>query len=844
MESISVDWNVLESEWYERNIDTIRNTLVRAKVISDKSVLIRDEEIDRLSEDEKKKRIADRIKIWEKMWEAAFETHDGAILLAYFVFVWGMSMWELTSDHEEVRDNVAYARDGYLNACRGANQLVDANDAVAHTQWGKVRKQKLVYLIFNKFTIPMSLEVSQAKDFMPVKTSGALLLDAMSVESAVYSGSLVAAQTIANAIKELCENVLKDDLIKAGGPDDGICGLLRKVLEVHRDYYGCIAGTAKALEQAGRADPDAESELNTAIAELATARQELGDDVYASELPAYDAALNAWLGRLERNLKPVTLDSVNITYIYPFALSGMSEGKETQQIVNPQEPEETLEANKAKKTRLGSHRDVVNGSNSSPMQRPLFGGLPSSDPDPIDLTDMWTWGGRREELNPTVSLPMPKLTVKPAYDDTECVYGVEFRFNDLGNHYLRVDQALTDPTLNDIHQALRRATPYGGHQDITSDGKPWATISAYADDVITDVTRWIATESKPKKTDEPVGWRAHLQNFLEKTGPHSDENEKQYKCGFNPDLDYHVVVVIQAASVPDSDGSRRQASKEEIEQAYGPLLLQLLNRETTTLEEWICWDQPKKMPNLLGNACFPTDFAIGTESTTVLYMPSTPSWSQSGYVEVAEFSAAFPPLMREWKNYLDDQLDSAERMTQTDKDSRIDDQEKELERLRSGLHRSLEGMRKARTYLFPAQLLSLRAEGAFLEQLYKQSKLPAIKDDVDSYLERGRSAIDRLNQRETRLHDHRNRKYQDIIQLTLFILSIFSFSGVMALFFTLWYGPAVPGWDPDATDEVAHHSHTDMYVALGSFLALLVIGAIIVQFARRRAGLRRQRHHA
>jgi hypothetical protein len=455
---------------------------------------------------------------------------------------------------------------------------------------------------------------------------------------------------------------------------------------------------------------------------------------------------------------------------------------------------------------------------------------------------MWTWGGRRKELNPTVSLPMPELSVKPPYDDTERVYDVEFRFNDLGNHYLRVDLALTDPTLNDINQALRRATPYGGHQDVTSGDKQWVTISDYANDVITDVTRWITAGSKSEEPDEPVGWWARLQRNRETTQPSGGENETENECGFNRDLDYHVVVVIHTASVPDSNGSRREATKEEVEQAYGPLLLQLLNRETTTLEEWICWHQPKSTPNLLGAACFPTDFAIGTESTTVLYMPSTPSWAQSGYEEVAEFSASFPPLMRQWKNYLDQELADAEIMTQTDEDSRIDDQEKKLERVRSGLHKALEDIREVRTYLVPAQLLSLRAEGAFLEHLYKQSRLPELRDDIDSYLERGRGVIDRMNQRETRLHDHRNRKYQDVMQLTLFVLSIFSFSGVLSLIFTLYYGPSIPGWDPTADDEVRTHSHGDAFFALSVYGALFSLGWLIVWVTRRRMNAQRRRH--
>ena len=47
---------------------------------------------------------------------------------------------------------------------------------------------------------------------------------------------------------------------------------------------------------------------------------------------------------------------------------------------------------------------------------------------------------------------------------------------------------------------------------------------------------------------------------------------------------------------------------------------------------------------------------------------------------------------------------------------------------------SLAGMRESRNICSLPQLLSLSAEGTFLDLLYHQSKLRAIKDDVDRYL--------------------------------------------------------------------------------------------------------------
>jgi hypothetical protein len=809
---IVVNWDTVKSEWYERGIDSMRDKLVGSKLIPDKS-------LDSLSEDLKK----------GEKWQNAFETSGGATLLAYFVFVWGMSMWELTSDHKEVRKKVAEARAGYLSAYHRANDIVNAIHPAPAVQRERLREylsgeQKLVYLIFNSLTIPVDLELPQTKDEMPVEVSGALLLDAMGVESAVYSASVVATQKRANAIRDLCETVLKNDLIKADGSCDGIRGLLRDVLGAHRDYYGCIARVAEALRRAARADPDATSLLDTAIEELAKAQEDLGEDVYASELPPYRVALTAWRDRLTSQPVPtVLLDSVNITYIYPFALSG-------------------VEGEKAREIALDCGRGpAADGLDSGRAPRPTFGGLSPSEPAELQLTDMWTWGGRRKELHATINLPMPSLTAELRDDDdAKSDYDVELRFNELGNHYLRVDLALEDPTLNDMNQALRRATTYSGEHAVTSGDKEWATIADYANDVITDVAAWITAEPKSEKPGEPVGWWTRFRWNRQKAESATAETEPKDECGFNPDFDYHVVVVIHTASVLQPDGSRREATKEDIEKAYGKLLLQLLNRETTTLDEWICWSKSQAMPNLLGHACFPSDFAIGTESTTVLYMPSTPSWAQSGYEEVAEFAASFPPLIRQWKNDLDNKLGSAEKFTQKDDDSHIDDQEAKLERLRSDLHVALEGIREVRTYLVPSQLLSLHAEGAFLEHLYRQSRLPELRKDIDGYLERGRITIDRMNTRESRLHDHRNRKYQEVIQYILFAVGTFSFSGVVVLFLEVWYGSTMPGWDTDVKEQ-RHYSYEGLFIVIGIYSVFVLVGFLIFWYTKRRIGARRRR---
>ena len=270
--------------------------------------------------DESPKYLAKKLerRFWRKAFETSFETCGGASLLRVLrLRVGRRAGWELTADHGAVREDVADARTGYLGAYRAAKSRAADNDPAGATQRATLRdylngEQKLVHLIFDKLTIPVDLEATKAEGEMPIEVSGALLLDAMGVESAVYSGSVVATRTRANAIRELCDEALEKlymDEIKADKSSEGIRNLLREVLLVHRVYYGSIAQVAEALKQAATADPAAISSLDHALETLIHAQRHLGADVYASELPAYGVALKAWRYRLEPgSAPPVRLD--------------------------------------------------------------------------------------------------------------------------------------------------------------------------------------------------------------------------------------------------------------------------------------------------------------------------------------------------------------------------------------------------------------------------------------------------------------------------------------------------------------------------------------------------------
>ena len=219
-----------QAEWRARGTNAIRRQLVELKLVSDGSLSC----------------LGDALKS-EDIWLKAFSRSGDASLLAYFVFVWGMSMWELTSDHREVQENVVGARRGYLRAYRRAKALDKATDPAAAANAERLREylaneQELVDVILNSLTVAVDPEPGSAANTPPSGASGTLLLDAMKVESAVYSGSLVATKVRANNVVEICDSeVLVAELAKTGGPRAGIRDLLREVVGAHRTYYGCLA---------------------------------------------------------------------------------------------------------------------------------------------------------------------------------------------------------------------------------------------------------------------------------------------------------------------------------------------------------------------------------------------------------------------------------------------------------------------------------------------------------------------------------------------------------------------------------------------------------------------------
>ena len=124
-----------------------------------------------------------------------------------------------------------------------------------------------------------------------------------------------------------------------------------------------------------------------------------------------------------------------------------------------------------------------------------------------------------------------------------------------------------------------------------------------------------------------------------------------------------------------------------------------------------------------------------------------------------------------------------------------------------------------------------------------RQKSPKLRNDINAYIERGEKTIERMDTSERRMHDDRNRKSQDAIQRILVMLSLFSFSGVVALFITLWYGSTVPAADSHIQAHKESHSAGvwDLIIVATVYGAVLILTWLFLWSSIRSSRARRRR---
>jgi hypothetical protein len=752
-DGVPVDWTALLNEFPRRSIDGVYNAVMGSAIIPGLSLpndqtLTPDETDEARKPDSITEALAD-----PNTWIAAFKRPEGATLLAYFLYVWGMWLWERTSEYDEIAEKVAKAAQGY----RRAKETIKGAS-------GFDQSQELVDILIDELITPKP-EVASPADLIP-PTTGALLLDCMDVEVALNNSSAKAMKRRTHDVVRRARRLLEVEAINSAGAADGIRGLLRHVLHVHSIYYAALEEVADTFLSVGPNCAVPLPQLGETITKLESCqKKDLKGDVFASELRTHRYALQALAQRFEdKHLPALRFESVKFVYIYPFAIPGPTGHAISEEVGKYREnPADTRSPLKLATARASGVEDVE---------------LRPGTSREIPFTDLWTWGGPDEEsMAGSIGLPMPSLSVQIPDEDDDPVggYEVEVRFNNLGNHYLRIEKELRDPTLIQVTQSLRRASWAIGREIVTcAGGGRWESLVEYASKIVEALPDWLSQfDGVRQLTPEEIDELGHLVDM---------------------DRDHHTLVEIRAASIQHRDGDH-DATGDEVLLAAGPLLVQPVNPVATTLHEWMCWERVgSTAKNLLDYRSFMSDFAVGTGSETVLCMLSSPDWMHTGYSEVVEFVASLPALMRLSKlelvqktAYADNALEYEHHRDAGTAEKGAD--ERELGELRLDLHDMVEKIRRRRMYLNPSELLgsvNWGCEKGFLGNLYALPTITDLRADIDGRLARADTTIDRIAAREVRLHEER-------VQWTLFFVSLFSFTGFLGLGLQLLFGAGIRG---------------------------------------------------
>ena len=669
-------------------------------------------------------------------WVDAFAIPKRAILFAYGLFAWGMKEWEYSIDHLSVAKTLDGAKAALGEAKDQSENIRSSPDLPA-----------------------VELIISLADS----------LKECMAVEDTLYISSLRQFNELTSGIVTAYEG-FKETLNekKLAGLDDSIRSVLKEIIETQLyfytglTYFGTVALNYRTGVASATSHEEAIRQLDNAKVELT----ELGPDVLASELLPYRRILVAFRDRLK--LPVVQFDDVRIIYIYPFTIDHLFGADIYDKIQFKIYGKET-----------GS--DKTTGSDSKPEssapQPCTLGGVQPRSVNEADLTDLWEWRGLRPSLQhdfdsheySAVDIEMPDLTIKAEDGEELSEYRVKVRITTLGNHYLRIEKDLTNPSPYEINQGLRRASSLMSEAAITCEHigqwEPWPNLTEYAKSIVRGLSQ------------------------LFDSGSFRSRKRTDYEVLSDIEAYFHVVFEVRSASVKPSDGDRRDATEEEIEQFAAPLLLQPLTRMAVAPEEWVCYST-SEWKNILTQDAFAVDFAVGTNSTTILSMPASPDWFYNSYEECIELVVSFVSLVRQWTHEVRENHEFTRARMQP---REAHEDSKEFAKVRRTLHDKIVDIRKRRTFLTPSELVGSGHHRAFLENLFDIARISDMLEDLDAQLQIAELVHDRGVLHQRRLadeeqkslekdRDDRFRSYNDVQQLLLLFIGSFALAGVVQMF--------------------------------------------------------------
>jgi hypothetical protein len=681
----------------------------------------------------------------KEKWIYAFAVPERAILFAYGIFAWGMKEWEYTIDHAAVTD-VIDAAETALGQAEGRSEAI-----------GSHADLPAVELIM---TLAHSLK------------------PCMALEDTLYNSSLLAFNRLVNDIveeNEKLEAALLGEELKS--LDKSIRSCLGDTVQTQLHFYKSLTYFGKTALRYRNGDTVEPTTHKEAIRQLDSAHKaliDIGPDVLASELLPYRRVLIAFRDRLK--LPDIRFNDVKVVYLYPFTVDALSGADIYDKLVS--------KIYGAQAGRDGREESL------SPRPRTLAGVAPRSI-DEADLTDLWKWRGFRPPLHndfdspdyDAVDVEMPDLVVKPEDGPELRGYRVKIRITTLGNHYVRIEKGLKNPKSYEINQGLRRVCNLMSDLGVTSadaeKSQRWPNLTEYAKSTVRDLLQLFDSDlpDSAKRMEEEI-----LSDI---------------------DVRFHVLLEVRSASVGLPNGDRRDATEEDIKRSAAPLLLQPLTRLAIAPEEWVCY-RTAKWTNLLHRDSFADDFAVGTNSTTVLSMPASPDWFYNSYEECIELVVSFSSLVAQWAHEIRENHEYTRGRMQPGDDHRREIEEKERQEakrhqsvkfaeVRRGLHDKMVDIRKRRAFLTPSELVGSGHLRAFMENLFDVARISDLLKEVDAQLGIAELVHDRAVEHQRRLNadqqralekerDERVRNFGKIQQNLLLFIGFFALAGVVQLF--------------------------------------------------------------
>lgn len=588
------------------------------------------------------------------------------------------------------------------------------------------------------------------------------LTPCMAAENALHCSCPVDLSLRANQVsQESAKQFARSNDLLGTEWEDCAKQFLQPVLRAHNLTYTSIHQAANAVLDWAEQGPGAAPSLRRAIATLR--RNERDDsvmrDVYAGELRAHRAGLTALLAYIENpDIPQIRFDEARVVYVYPFTVPDL-DGAQVCQLAGE------LSARALGATRRFRTVDT-------------------------ELTDVWSGYGRRHSEYGGVSIQLPSLRVRTTSGE-ELDHQVEVRLSKLGNHYVRIHRAVTDATLHDLNQALRRVSTAMGAESISEPGSNqniWDRLPDYAASISTQLVGALRRA------------RDGATHLIVKPSIADENQPDAHEFSSAIDVYLHVLLEVRAASIKhgECDG-HWSASTEEIVRAAEALFHTPVQSLPTALEEWARLDcrepgtarHEHQMTDLSRASRFPDDFIGSTYNSTVIVMPNTPNWALLEYEEQIEFAASLPPLLEHWRNQLDHAVSDDSR----DLKKLIS---KDLAAKRFELQHLVGKIRDQAAGLNSINLCGSLPSRRFIDMLYDAAGLSQLQAELDATISRVESTYERMTALIAQRDDHRNRRYQVVVEVILAILAVSSLADVLSLVnsvFTLGVSRTVAWWE-------------------------------------------------